>query len=465
MQRESVSFPSNSNKVQAETGTAAAENQLYYIYPVLFALILPAIIGISRLTPVVLYEVIFYDFLKFIPVALIIKIGFDWADKNESFVIFQFRYLSPLKYLENLPASIVFKTQHKKIKLPWITLILIICNTIIYYFVPEDVSRRFVFTPYRYWSLPGVLISVFTSAFLHGSESHLFGNMLFLVIFGSAVESKIGSTRFLAVYFLCQITSILMDVVLLKFSYPDTCLWLGLKDFHTRGSSGAISGIMGLFVVRCLFTRVVLNGPFFSVPFLSIPTGIIGTLLSSNFFAFDVQGSLDMFQSENNIDYWAHLGGYLGGFALGYCLKLHKEASKEAHSVKSRMMIHKHAIKKGGRLHVAALRFLLDHYKQDTKKSELYFVRLVQALINTNFKNAIEIFTAYYPKYVDSLSGDILLDIGLHFYRAADLEKARKCWESAARKTGPWQGKAKLYLTRPMLRNEGGIPIYKKKFI
>jgi len=453
MQSQGVSFPSNSNIAQAETNTAAAENKLSYISPVLFALVLPAIIGISRLTPVVLYEVIFHDFLIIIPLAVITKIGFDWANKNESFVIFQFRYLSPLRYLENLPASIVFKAHHKKIKLPWITLILIFCNTLIYFSVPEDVSRRFVFTPYRYWWLPGVLISGFTCAFLHASASHLFGNMLFLLIFGSVVELKIGSTRFLAAYFLCQITAILMDVVLLKFSYPDTSLWLTLKDFHARGASGAISGIMGLFVVRCFFTRVVLNGPFFSLPFLSIPIGILGTLLTSNFFAFDVQGSLDMIQSGSNIDYWAHLGGYLGGFGLGYCLKLHKEASKEAHRVKSRIMIQKHAIKKGGQLHVAALKFLLNHYKNDEKKSELYFVRLVQASVNNNFKKAIEVISKYYPNYVDALPGHILLDIGLHFYRAADLEKARICWEFAARKTGRWQGKAKLYLTRQLDRN------------
>ena len=107
-------------------------------------------------------------------------------------------------------------------------------------------------------------------------------------------------------------------------------------------------------------------------------------------------------------------------------------------------------IKKGGRLHEAALRFLLDHYKHDAKKSELYFVRLVQALINSNFKKAIEVFSAYYPDYVHPLPGHILLDIGLHFYKIADFEKARICWEFAARKTGPWQSRAKLYLTRPI---------------
>ena len=85
--------------------------------------------------------------------------------------------------------------------------------------------------------------------------------------------------------------------------------------------------------------------------------------------------------------------------------------------------------------------------KTDEKKCELYFVRLIQALIHINFRQTVEMFSAYYPKYVYALPGDIILDIGLYFYRTADLEKASTCWEAAARKTGPWQGRAKSYLT------------------
>jgi len=450
MQSQSMPFPSNPHKTQPEAGTVAAENQLSYISPVLFALILPALIGLLGPDVLPIYRYLFYVFLGSLPAVVIIRICFDWAAKNESFVINLFRFLRPLKYLENLPSRIVFKADHKKFKLPWVTLILIICNTAIYFSVSEDVAREYVFTPYGYPLLPGILISVFTSAFFHGSASHLFGNMLYLSIFGSFVELKIGSIRFISAFFLCQIASTLTDVVLLKFSYPESSIMITLNDFHSRGSSGAISGIMGIFVVRCFFARFMVCSPFFSLPFLSIPVGIHGTILASGFFALNVFGSLNMLQLESNIDFWAHLGGYLGGFALGYCLKLHKEASKEALEVKSEIMVLKKAIRKGGQLHEAALKFLLEHYKHDGKKSEVYFVRPVQALINRDLKKTIEIFSAYYPNYVDALPGHILLDIGLHFYWASDFEKARICWESSARKTGPWQGKAKLYLSRPL---------------
>jgi hypothetical protein len=266
------------------------------------------------------------------------------------------------------------------------------------------------------------------------------------LIFGSFVESKIGSNRFLAVFFLCVIASKITGVVLLKYQSPDSSLMLTLKNFHSLGASGAVSGIMGLFVVRCFFARLMLCCPFFSLPFLSIPIGIQGTLLAGSFFASDVFGSLTMFQSGTKINYWAHLGGYLGGFVLGYCLKLHRGATEEALYAKSEIMIRKKANRKGGQLHEAALKFLLDHYKYDRKKGEFYFVRLIQALIGNNFQKAIEIFLAYYPNYVNALPGNTLLSIGLHFYSTADFEKAGKCLKLAAGMKGSWQGRAKSYL-------------------
>jgi membrane associated rhomboid family serine protease len=452
MQSQKVSFPSNSSSTQREAGAAVAANQLYYVCPVIFALILPALIGHSELSVLFLYYDTFYVFLGSIPAVAMIRIVYDWAVKNESFVICFFRFLKPLKYLENLPQDIVFESGRKKFSFPYATLILVLCNTTVYFFVPEKVSKDFVFVPYGNPSVPQILVSVFTSAFLHGSASHLINNMLYLLIFGSLVELKIGSTRFLILFFLCEIASTIIFIILLKFKCPDSSLMLSLKNFHSLGASGAVSGIMGLFAVRCFFARLMVCRPFFSLPFLSIPIGIQGTLLAGTFFASDVFGSLTMFESGDNINYWAHLGGYLGGFVLGYCLKLHRDASSEAFEMKSEIMTLKKTIRKGGRLHVAGLKFLLEHYRYDQKKGEFYFVRLIQVLTGNNFKKAIEIFLAYYPNYVNALPGNILLDVGLYFYRTAHFEKAGKCLQLATCKKGPWQGRAKLYLERTLGR-------------
>jgi len=452
MQNQQAELTANLTNAQPKTGSAAAENQLFHICPVILALILPVLIGLTRPLVQLLNPDIIYVFIGSFPAVVIARLVFDWAAKNESFVICFFRFLNPLKYLENLPPEIVFKSDQKKRKFPWVTLMLVVCNIAVYYCVSEEVSRKCVFAPYGNPSLPHIFISAFTCAFIHGSTSHLFGNMLFLSVFGSIVESKIGSVRFLIAFFLCQTASTITDVVMLKFKYPGSGLITILKHFHSLGSSGAISGIMGLFVVRCFFARFMVCSPFFSLPSLSIPIGIQGSFLACLFFATDVFGSLEMFQSICGIDYWGHLGGYLGGFVLSYCLKLHRDASQEALEVKSEIMIWRKTIRKGSRLHEAALKFLLEHYKHDRKRSEFYFGRLVQAMINSNFKKTIEIFSAYYPHYADTLPGHVLLDIGSHFYKTGDLEKAGKCWESASRKTGSWQGKAKLFLAQRLDR-------------
>jgi membrane associated rhomboid family serine protease len=448
MQSRKPSFPCSSSRARRETDAAVAENQLYHVYPVIFALILPALIGLSELSVLFLYYDTFYAFLGSIPVIVIIRVAYDWAIKSESFAICFFRFLNPLKYLENLPSDIVFKAGHRKFRFPRVTLILVLCNTLIYFFVPEEVAKKFVFTPYGDPSVPHILVSVFTCAFIHGSALHLFSNMLYLLIFGGFVEAKIGSIRFLTLFILCQIAAVAADVFMLKFKWPDQSLMSILEKFHSRGASGAVSGIMGLFAVRCFFARLTVCSPFFSLPVLSIPIGIQGTMLAGTFFATDVFGSLEMFQSVSGIGYWAHLGGYLGGFVLGYCLKLHRDASSEAFELKSEMMTLKKMIRKGGKLHVAALKFLLEHYSCDPKKGELYFVRLIQALIGSNFQKATEVFLAHYPNYVNALPGNILMEIGLHFYRTVHFEEAGKCFQSAALKTGPWQIRAKLYLER-----------------
>jgi len=436
--------------MQPESGSAPAANRLPYYCPVVFALILPILIGTSKPPILNLYSDLFYVFIGLLPAVVIIRIVYDCTVKNEAFVICFFRFLKPLKYLENLPAEIILKTDHKKFKFPWATMTLAACNTVIYFTVPGEIAKGFYFAPYWDPSLPHILISVFTCAFLHVDTAHLFGNMIYLVVFGSLVESKIGSIRFLTVFFLCLIASAAADVAMLKYQNPGSSLMPVLKDFHSLGASGAIAGIMGLFIVRCFFVRFRLCCPFISLPFLTVPIGICGTLLISSLFASDVWFGLKMFPSSTGIDHWAHLGGCIGGLVLGYCLRLHRDASREALEMKAEALIHKKTIRKGGRLHVAALKFLLERYKNDRKKGEFYFVRLIRVLTGTNSKKAIEIFQAYDPNYVKALPGNILMDIGLHFYRTGDLNKAENCLRLAACKNDPLQSKAKLYLARTL---------------
>ncbi len=84
---------------------------------------------------------------------------------------------------------------------------------------------------------------MFTSMFLHGGWMHLLGNMLFLWVFGGAVEEALGHFQYFIFYLVCGVGSALAH----------TAFNLGSK-VPTIGASGAISGVMGAFIV--LFPRV-----------------------------------------------------------------------------------------------------------------------------------------------------------------------------------------------------------------
>jgi membrane associated rhomboid family serine protease len=447
MQRQRAADFSNAANLQPGAGSAAF---MPYVCPVVFALIFPILVGLSKPPALELYSDLLYVFIWLLPAAVIARIVYDWRARNEAFVICVFRFMRPLKYLENLPAEVIFKADHKKLIVPWVTLILTAGNVLIYYCVSDEVARKFVFTPWGDPSVPDILISVFTHAFLHANTAHLYGNMSYLLVFGSLVESKIGSIRFFTAYLICLLTSTFADIVMLAFMHPDYALLSILKNFHSRGASGAISGIMGLFVVRCFFARFQLCSPFFSLPVLSLPIGICGTLLCTSFFAFDISGSLKMLETGSRIAYWAHLGGYIGGFFLGYCLRLHRESSREIREMDTEVLNYKRMIKKGGRLHVAALKFLLEQNINNPKKSAFYYVRLVRVLARSDLRKAIKIFLAYYPKHAEALPGNILLDIGLHFFWSGDLLKAETCLRLSSDLSGPWQIKAKLYLLQTL---------------
>jgi tetratricopeptide (TPR) repeat protein len=258
----------------------------------------------------------------------------------------------------------------------------------------------------------------------------------------------------------CIIASNVLDIVLLNLqaNYLNSAIELG--NYHSLGASGAIAGIMGLFVVRCFFARLMFSFPFLFLPFISVPLRIQATLLISIFFALDLSGSIGQFETDGSrIDYWAHVGGYLGGFFMGYIMGLHKEANTEALKVKAkRFSKAPHNNKNTSALYEEildkepeneeALIYFFNIHKFNPAKAEQYYARLVQLRIRSDFNKALELFKEHFPDFLKALPGDILLRFGLHFFKNADLQKARMCLEIASSKNGAWQPKAMMALAQ-----------------
>jgi len=154
-------------------------------------------------------------------------------------------------------------------------------------------------------TLSEAFLPMVTSMFLHGGWMHLLGNMLFLWVFGGAVEDALGHFQYLIFYFVCGIGSAIVHTI---FNWGSTV--------PTVGASGAISGVMGAFIVLFPSARVVTLIPalflFFTV---RIPAFL---MLGYWFFLqiFSGLASVGLGGQQGGVAWWAHVGGFLLGAVL-----------------------------------------------------------------------------------------------------------------------------------------------------
>jgi membrane associated rhomboid family serine protease len=150
-----------------------------------------------------------------------------------------------------------------------------------------------------------VWLTIFTSMFMHGGLAHIFGNMLFLWIFGDNLEHAMGSKRFLSFYLLCGIAAALAQV--------GATLFTGGNPYMPMiGASGAISGVLAGYLILFPRQRVnVLIGYFI--------TTIPAFLAIGLWFAFQLINGLGVLGNQSQLGgvaYAAHIGGFLAGLLL-----------------------------------------------------------------------------------------------------------------------------------------------------
>ena len=146
---------------------------------------------------------------------------------------------------------------------------------------------------------------VLTSMFLHGSWFHLLGNMWFLWVFGNNVEDAMGHGRFVAFYLLCGVVAAGAQVV----ADPRSVIPM-------VGASGAISGIMGAYLI--LYPKVRVHVLIFLGFFIT--TVAVPAYLMLVFWAFlQLVGSVPQLAGGGGgggVAFVAHLGGFVAGVAL-----------------------------------------------------------------------------------------------------------------------------------------------------
>ena len=150
--------------------------------------------------------------------------------------------------------------------------------------------------------VPATLI---TSMFMHGGVMHIFGNMLFLWIFGNNVEDLLGHVKYLFFYLACGIAAAVAHVAIA----PDS-------PTPTVGASGAVAGVLGAYLIAYPRARVLtLVFLVVFVQLVNVPAAILLVLWFVMQFFMGL-GSLGAAGGGGGVAWFAHVGGFVAGIVL-----------------------------------------------------------------------------------------------------------------------------------------------------
>ncbi|MEM4718058.1 MAG: rhomboid family intramembrane serine protease [Desulfurococcaceae archaeon] len=197
-----------------------------------------------------------------------------------------------------------------------ITVILIVINVVVYIYTSlqrggglisssYDFITEYGFRPVYFLSDPlKGLFYTFTSMFIHADIIHIFFNMYFLWIFGSRVEGFLGHLRFICLYILSGLAAVLFHSGFTPYGGIDSLV------IPAVGASGAISGVLGAFLLMLPHTRLTVCMFFLFIPFcFNLPA-------SAFLIIWFAQQLIYGYLRLGGVAYFAHIGGFIMGLLL-----------------------------------------------------------------------------------------------------------------------------------------------------
>jgi membrane associated rhomboid family serine protease len=205
-----------------------------------------------------------------------------------------------------------YKDDNPSNTFPVVTITIIVLNIVV--FILQMLSgtdgRQIV---YAYGAIPHSIVTMestqpihptftlFTSMFMHGGLFHIFGNMLYLWIFGNNIEDRLGHIRFILFYLFCGIAAAVSHALITP-----------LSTVPMIGASGAISGVLGAYLLLFPYARIhtVIFFGFF-VQTIKVPA-----LIVIGFWAIIqvVSGlTAQVIQNQGGVAWFAHVGGFIAG--------------------------------------------------------------------------------------------------------------------------------------------------------
>lgn len=198
---------------------------------------------------------------------------------------------------------------------PWATYLLIGINIIVYmitsassFFMQSSEAwiSRLGFIPLGLLSNPTYIYRIFTSMFTHANILHILFNMYFLYLFGRAVERSMGHIRYIIHYL---VSGIIASIVYTVFMFTISPSGLTIPSI---GASGAISGVLGAYLMLYPGTRLAACMFFFIVPFCFEFSAALWILF---WFMLQVLEGFYL-AASSTVAFFAHAGGFVAGIAF-----------------------------------------------------------------------------------------------------------------------------------------------------
>ncbi len=178
------------------------------------------------------------------------------------------------------------------------------------------------------------LHTLVTSTFLHAGFLHVGLNLLYLWIFGSVLEDRMGWVRYVATYAVCGVLANMAQAVAVVSFLPQNA------GIPVVGASGAIAGLLGLFLVRFYYVRVKVAS-FAMLFFQGVFRASVSRLNAGGAMLLwiIIQLAYGLATSSSPISmtaYWSHVSGFCMGLALGLAGGMHRQAALEKKFLKAR---------------------------------------------------------------------------------------------------------------------------------
>jgi len=207
------------------------------------------------------------------------------------------------------------KDDQPTVRTPHVTIALIVINAVVFLFSQTlgtkgfaSLLMNFGYVPVLfvdggvYYQAPAwVYATPLTSMFLHGGWMHLIGNMVFLWIYGNNVEDYFGPIRFILFYLVAGIAAVA--------AY--TLFNMG-SQIPLVGASGAISGVMGAYIVLHPRARITCLLFFFFVTFVTLPASVVLGI----WFFYQILMWLVGSSTGGGVAWLAHIGGFVFGWLV-----------------------------------------------------------------------------------------------------------------------------------------------------